>query len=119
MTWNHDGNELGRTGHEIRRDSQRLRDAARGAVTRSQTARAAASRADPVARREHLLAVKAREIAQIEKAIQVYVDMATYWRGQGNAAMAEKLDERASLERERLGVAIAERDAWPPVIVAP
>jgi hypothetical protein len=115
MTWNSQGDELGRAGHEIRSESQRLRAAARAAVTRSRTARAAAVARDPVARRDHLLAVKAREIAQIENAIQVYVRMATYWRERSNIIMADKLDARLIVERDRLALANAERDAWPAI----
>jgi hypothetical protein len=117
MTRNADGIELGRAGHEIRKESQRVRESAREAVTRSQTARTAQGREDLVARRERLLAAKAREIAQIEKAIRLYVDMAGYWHRQNNVVMAEKLEARAIVERERLGAAIAEREAWPPVVL--
>jgi hypothetical protein len=114
MTWNTDGTELGRAAHEICKESQRLRQAAREAVTRSQTARAAEGREDLVGRRERLLAAKAREIAQIEKAIRFYVSMATYWHQHSNDAVAEKMEARTVAERERLRLAIAEREAWPP-----
>jgi hypothetical protein len=88
---------------------------ARAAVTQSNTARAKAQ----FARRERLLAVKAREIAQIERAIQYYADMANRCREQSNTVMGDKLDARAIVERERLALAIVERDACPPVIDRP
>jgi glycerol-3-phosphate dehydrogenase len=121
-----DGDDLIRAANQTRSESRRLVALSRAARTRSTTARAAltgsggaramASPDDPLARRERLLGVKAHEIAHIEKAIQRYVTMAKRWRDQSNTVMADKLDTKAINERERLALAIAERDAWPPVL---
>jgi hypothetical protein len=110
-----DDDELGCARGAVRTESRRLVEAGHAAVIRSQAARSAACLDGPLARRERLLAVKAREVAQIERAIQFYVDMAQYWRDRGMPAMADKLDARTRAERERLALAFAERDAWPPV----
>lgn len=124
MTWPGERDDLARVGARLCEESRRLVLVARAAITRSRAARAQATqsrdaraeanRADPLARRAHLLAVKAREITKIEQAIQLYVDAARRWREHGMTVMAHQLEAKASVERERLALAIAERDAWPP-----
>jgi glycerol-3-phosphate dehydrogenase len=129
MAGNSADDNLRCAGNEIREESRRLVAAAREAVIRSQAARAQvtgsrnararAQREDPLAHRTRLLAVKAREIAQIEKAIQFYLDEARRWRQQSKPVMADKLEAKAVVERERLALAICERDAWPPILDHP
>jgi hypothetical protein len=115
MAWNSTGDELGRAAHRIRGESQRLVALARAAVARSKDTQGLRPE-DRFARRRHLLQVKDREIAQIEKAIRFYVDAADRWRRSSETVIADKLDARAVVERERLALAIAERDTWPPVV---